>query len=127
MSTRTLRVNELIHREIGVILRRRYQSEAATITITGVEVTPDIREGKVYVAVTGDDAHIEDRFKWIRHHARAIRHELARNLVLKQTPLLTYEIDTVTDRGNRVLDLLDKLAAEEKQAADAQSTSSSDE
>lgn len=113
MSTRTLRVNELIHREIGSILRKRYQSEAVTITITGVEVTPDIREGRVYVAVTGDEAHVADRFKWIRHHARAIRHELARNLVLKQMPLLTYELDTVTERGNRVLDLLDQLKAEE--------------
>ncbi len=117
MSTRTLRVNELIHREIGAILRKHYQSEAVTITITGVEVSPDLHEGKVFVAVTGDDEHIENRFNWIRHHARAIRHELARNLVLKQMPLLKYELDTVTERGNRVLDLLDQIAAEEKAAA----------
>ncbi len=114
MSTRILRVNELIHREIGAYLRKHHQSEAATITITGVEVTPDLHHGKVYVSVTGDDAHIEDRFKWLRHHAKEIRHELARNLVLKQMPLLTYQIDTSTERGNRILGLLDELAAEEK-------------
>lgn len=114
MSTRILRVNELIHREIGSILRKRYQSEAVTITITGVEVTPDLKEGKVFVSVTGDDAHIEDRYNWLRHHAKEIRHELARNLVLKQMPLLSYHIDISTERGNRVLGLLDQLAAEEK-------------
>ncbi|MFH1497980.1 MAG: 30S ribosome-binding factor RbfA [Verrucomicrobiota bacterium] len=114
MSTRILRVNELIHREIGAVLRKRYQSEAVTITITGVEVTPDLQHGKVFVSVTGDDDHVAERFNWLRHHAKEIRHELARNLVLKQMPLLTYHIDTSTERGNRVLGLLDELTAQEK-------------
>ena len=47
MSNRTLRVNELIQRELGDILRRRYQSEAVAVTITEVRVAPDLRDGRV--------------------------------------------------------------------------------
>ena len=39
-SNRTLRVNELIQRELSNLLRRRYKDDAAPITITAVEVTP---------------------------------------------------------------------------------------
>ena len=45
MSNRTIRVNELIQRELGDILHRRYQSETVAITITEVRVAPDLRDG----------------------------------------------------------------------------------
>ena len=47
MSTRTLRVNELLQRELSDILRKQYQEEAVAITITGVQVSPDLHEGRV--------------------------------------------------------------------------------
>ena len=47
MSNRTLRVNELIQREMSAILRKRYQAEALPITIASIEVTPDLLEAKV--------------------------------------------------------------------------------
>ncbi|MDR1281527.1 MAG: ribosome-binding factor A [Opitutaceae bacterium] len=114
MSTRQLRVNELIQRELSGILRKRYQEEAALITLTGVSVTPDTREGKVFVAVTGDDDLAAQKLRWLRKHAQELRFELGRTIILKHMPLLTYELDTATERGNRVLDLLDQIAEEEK-------------
>ncbi|EIP99219.1 ribosome-binding factor A [Opitutaceae bacterium TAV1] len=114
MSTRQLRVNELIQRELSAILRKRYQEEAALITITGVAVTPDTREGKVFVAVTGDDDLATQKLRWLRKHAQELRFELGRTIILKHMPVLTYEFDTATERGNRILDLLDRLAEEEK-------------
>lgn len=113
MSNRTLRVNELILRELGDILRQRYQSEAVAITITGVAVTPDIREGKVYVAVTGDDEQTEQCLRWLRREAQPIRFELGRRIVLKHMPILTYELDMATERGNRVLNILDEITRKE--------------
>lgn len=117
MSNRTLRVNELILRELGDILRKRYQDEASAITIIGVEVTPDIREGKAFVAVTGDEEQTRDAMRWLRRQAQAIRFELGRRIVLKHMPVLAYELDTSTERGNRILGLLDELEREEKQRA----------
>lgn len=114
MSTRTLRVNELIQRELGLILRQRYKDEAVTITVIAVEVTPDVREGRVFVSITGDDALAEDRLRWLRKNAHDIRFELGRRIILKHMPVLRYQLDHSTERGNRILGLLDELATEEK-------------
>jgi ribosome-binding factor A len=113
-STRTLRVNELIQRELSNLLRRRYNADAAPVTITAVEVTPDTRQGKVFVSITGDEEQTEERLKWLRKHAKEFRLQLGEIIVLKHMPVLTYELDTVTDRGNRILGVLDEIAEQEK-------------
>jgi ribosome-binding factor A len=117
MSTRTLRVNELLQRELSALLRRKYNADAAPITITAVEVTPDVREGKVFVSVTGDDEVAADRMKWLRKHARELRLALGDIIILKHMPVLTYHLDNVTERGNRILGLLDEIATKEKKPA----------
>ena len=119
MSTRTLRVNELLQRELSALLRRKYNAEAAAITITAVEVTPDVREGKVFVSVTGDDEQAADRMKWLRKHNQELRFALGDIIILKHMPVFTFELDTVTDRGNRILGLLDEIAVKEKNTAPA--------
>lgn len=116
-STRILRVNELIQRELSNLLRRKYNADAAPITITAVQVTPDVREGKVFVSITGDEEQSADRLKWLRKHARELRLALGDIIVLKHMPVLTYELDTVTDRGNRILGILDEIEAREKKPA----------
>jgi len=113
MSTRTLRVNELIQRELSDILRKQYKEEAVAITITGVQVSPDLHEGRVFVAVTGDEALEADRLRWLRHHSKAFRFELGRRIVLKHMPVFSYAIDTSTARGNRILQVLDEIARTE--------------
>ncbi len=113
-STRVLRVNELIQRELSNLLRRRYKDDSAPITITAVEVTPDTRQGRVFVSITGDEEQTEERMKWLRKHAKELRLALGEIIVLKHMPVLSYELDTVTDRGNRILGILDEIAEQDK-------------
>lgn len=113
-STRNLRVNELLQRELSSLLRRKYNADAAPITITAVEVTPDVRQGKVFVSVTGDEEQAEEKMKWLRKHAKELRFALGDIIILKHMPVLTYELDTVTDRGNRILGILDEITENEK-------------
>jgi ribosome-binding factor A len=101
MSTRTLRVNELIQRELSNLLRRKYNAEAAPITITG------------------DDEQAADRMKWLRKHNKELRFALGEIIILKHMPVFTFELDTVTDRGNRILGILDEIAVKEKKPAAA--------
>jgi ribosome-binding factor A len=109
MSNRTLRVNELIQRELSDILRKKYQTEAVTLTITGVNVAPDLRDARVYVAVMGDATFAAQKLRWLRHNAHDIRMELGRRIVLKYMPQFTYVLDETTARGNRILQLLDEV------------------
>ena len=114
MSTRTLRVNELLQRELSDILRKQYKDEAIAITITGVQVSPDLHEGKVFVAVTAKC------LRWLKHNSKDLRFELGRRIVLKYMPHFTYSVDVTTERGNRILSVLDEIAAQDKARNEAQ-------
>jgi ribosome-binding factor A len=114
MSNRTLRVNELIQREMSRILRKRYQAESLAITIASIEVTPDLLEAKVYVSILGSEQETEKKLRWLRKTSQEIRFELGRTIVLKHMPKFTYELDISTARGNRILGLLDEIDQKEK-------------
>jgi ribosome-binding factor A len=113
MSNRTLRVNELIQRELSDILRKRHQAEAVAITISAVDIAPDLRDGRVHVAVFGDDEFARQKLRWLHSIARELTQELNRRIVLKYMPKLTYTLDTTTARGNRILGLLDEIDAQQ--------------
>ena len=66
MSNRTIRVNELIQRELGDILHRRYQSETVAITITEVRVAPDLRDARLFVSVIGNDEVVKQKLRWLK-------------------------------------------------------------
>lgn len=109
MSNRIIRVNELIQRELSDILRKRYQSEAVTMTIADVRVTPDLREAKVYVAIIGSDEVAVQKLRWIRSIAADIREELSRRIVLKYLPKFEYLPDNSAVRGSRILQVIDEI------------------
>lgn len=114
MSNRTIRINELIQRELGAYLHTRYQEETVALTISGVEVAPDLKTGRIFVSIIGDEDFAAGRMKWLRSKAGELRSELARRVVLKHTPAWTYVLDRAHVRSNRVLSILDEIAAEEK-------------
>jgi ribosome-binding factor A len=114
MSNRTVRINELVRRELSDILRQRYQSEAVALTITEVRVSPDLRDARVFVAVVGDEAVVQDRLRWLRQQAPAIRDEIGRRVVLKFLPRFEYRLDESIGRSLRVLKILDEIDRTEK-------------
>lgn len=109
MSNRTLRVNELLQRELSDILRKRYQSEAVAITISEVRVSPDLRDARVFVAIVGDEAQAEAKLKWLRANAADIRAEVSKRIVLKFLPKFEYALDRTAARGARIVQMLDQL------------------
>jgi ribosome-binding factor A len=110
VSNRTVRINELIHRELNDILRKHYQHDAVAITVTEVRISTDLRDGKVFVAIlANDDDEIIRQMAWLRRTARDIREELARRITLKFLPKLSYAIDETTPRSARVLQMLDDM------------------
>jgi ribosome-binding factor A len=109
MSNRTVRINELVQRELSDILRQRYQSEAVSLTITEVRVAPDLRDARVFVAIVGSDEEAAERLKWLRRQAPAIREEIGRRIVLKYLPKFEYLLDKSAARSVRVLSILDEI------------------
>ena len=115
MSLRLARVNELVKREIGIFLRRRYRSESVCWTITGVDVSADLRNATVAYYVIGDELNAREAQHFFRKHAGEIRKEVSSKVILKYSPKLSFVRDLGIERGNRVMEILDELESDEPQ------------
>ncbi len=100
-------------------LRKKHQSEAVTLTITSVDVATDLRTGKVYVGVIGDDAHCVDRLRWLRKHGEEIRREMGRRVILKWNPRWEFILDDSGERGARILRALNEIEAHDRRVRTA--------
>jgi ribosome-binding factor A len=115
MSNRLLRVNELLQREISAYLRKRYTSEATRITITGADITGDLREAKIFFNVIGGDPdEVARSGGWLRSKLTEIRGVVAKNVVMRHVPTLTFHHDASGERAVRIETLLDELDRQEK-------------
>ena len=107
MSRRLVRVNELLRREIGTVVQKDYEWHGKLVTISGVEVTPDLKEGKVWTSVLGGDAQ-PVLHKLNRDHG-AIQKKVMKRVVLKSTPVLRFCSDTSAERGVDMVNLLQEV------------------
>ena len=114
MSNRLLRVNELLQREVSAFLHSRYGSESVAITITGVEVTGDLREAKIFYSVLGDEAVARRAGKWLLGRRGEIRATIGKNVVLRHIPLLAFVHDDHAPRTLRIEALLSEIDGEAK-------------
>lgn len=120
MSNRTVRVNELVQRELSAILRQRYQSETVAVTITEVRVSPDLRDARVFISVIGDEDTAIQKLRWLRTKATEIRQEIGRRIVLKFLPKFEYRLDESTERSTRMQRLLDEMGPVTKPEPDGE-------
>ena len=119
MSNRLLRVNELLQREISAYLHSRHSSETMGITITGAAVTGDLREAKIYYAALGGEEQARAAGKWLLSHRREIRGVVAKHVIIRHVPELTFVQDESGRRALRVEALLDEIGRPESKDAKA--------
>lgn len=107
MSQRIQRVNELLRREIGAIVQRDYEWHGILVTVSGVEVTNDLKEGRVWTSVLGGNS--EPVLKKLNKDHGTIQSKVMKRVVLKSTPVLRFVCDTSAERGVDMVNLLDEV------------------
>lgn len=108
MSRRTDKVNELLRREIGTTIQRDFEFPGTIVTVIEVEVTDDLKEGKVWVGVVGKMAPSQVLEKLNSRHG-LIQSAVARRVVLRNTPRLTFRLDDSAQRGVDLVNLLEDI------------------
>jgi len=109
-STRMLRVNELLKRELGVLLERELLDQFnALVTVTRVDTAPDLRQATVYVSVFGNDAQEQQALRRLQKGRSLLQREIGRRVELKYTPVLRFKIDRTMADADRILTILDEL------------------
>ncbi len=100
---RPVRVGERIREELSLLLLRKVNDPGvASVTVTEVSVTPDLRIAHVnYSALVAPD----DRpavAKALRRSSGFLRRELGHSLGLRYAPELQFHYDDSYDRGARI-------------------------
>lgn len=104
------RVGEQIKKELSLILQTELKDpRIGFTTVTGVEVTSDLSQAKVYLSVLGDDEKKEKTLDALAKGSGFIRSELGRRIRLRHTPELIFIFDNSIEYGSRIEDLLKKV------------------
>lgn len=113
-SQRQLRVGESVRHALSMVLERGaiYDPDLAgvSITVTEVEMSPDLRVAKAHVVPLGGDdgPRIVEA---LNRAAPAVRHLMAPAMTLKFMPSVRFELDTTFDEAGRIGELLHRARA----------------
>lgn len=114
-SARTHRVGELIKEELSEIIQREVKDpRVGLMTITGVDVSPDLRHAIVFVSVLGSKKDKEGTLKGLQSSSGFLRKELAKRIRLKYFPDLKFEIDPSIEAGMKIDKIIRKLHKKEE-------------
>jgi ribosome-binding factor A len=110
---RSDRVSDVLLKEIAdLVFRRVKDPRVANITVTGVDVTPDLQHARVfYCVMTGsaDDNAKREATAGLDKAKGFIRQELGKRLRLRYIPQLDFEYDTSFEYGDKIEKLLKDL------------------
>lgn len=123
---RAERVAEGIRTEVAMFLRDGAKDPRlrGMVTVTGVDVTRDLRHAKVYVSVLGSDKERADTFEGLASVAHHLRGTIGRALRLRAAPEIEFKVDESIAHAARIEALLAQVrvdpVAGEDAGADAQ-------
>lgn len=103
-----IELSEIIEREI-------HDPRIGLTTVTAVKVSPDLRHGRVFVTVLGDESQKKKALEGLRSAASFVRRSLSKRLHhMRRIPELTFDYDEAIDKGMRIEKLLDQIKHEDE-------------
>lgn len=119
-SRRADRVAEAIRTEVATFLAEDVKDPRikAFVTVTGVDVTRDLRQARVYVSLMGDDADRASTLEGLGHLAPHLRSHIGKALRLRVAPELQFRVDDSIARAARIDSLLAQARDSDRAAAD---------
>lgn len=126
MSMRTARVNELLREELSQLILREVKDPRVSrglISITEVQVSPDLRRAVVYVSHLGNDDERDGALKGLESSAHFMHRELMHRLKMRNVPELVFKFDPSIERGARLASLINQVTRDPAHPLDATSDS----
>jgi ribosome-binding factor A len=107
------KVNQLIRQELSQMLQREIKDPRLSgyISVNSVMTTPDLRHARVLVSCVCEDSKKKEMLEALSHSAGFFRSNLAKKLNMRTTPELHFLWDDSIEKGSRLIELIDKVAA----------------
>ena len=116
-SRRSQRVADLVRAEISsLLLIEAHDPAVKGVTVTGVEMSPDLQSARVYFSVLGGKSERESAAEGLGRAAGYLRREVGRRCALRYAPELHFIPDLSLERGARVEELLQQVLPPPKDA-----------
>ena len=115
-SVKNIRINSEVQREMSSIIREDLKDPRIhpMTSVMAVEVTPDLKFAKIFVSVLGNDEEKEKTMEGLKKSASFARHQLAKRKNLRNTPELTFVLDTSIEYGVTMSKKIDELKEKEE-------------
>ena len=114
-SQRAQRVAEQIQREVAQLLRDEVKDpRVGRVTITAVEVSPDLSHAKVFVTHLAGREHSGEAIEALQHTAGFLRSALSHRLQLYSVPQIHFAYDDSIETGMRLSQLIDEAVAADR-------------
>lgn len=114
-SRRVARVAALIKREVSQMLLSEIKDDrvgAGMVSVTDVEVSGDLQHAKIFVSIYGTEEAKIETMEGLESSASYVRKELGSRMQLRRTPTVKFLEDRSLERGDNILNLLDKIGQE---------------
>ena len=115
IKRRVERVASLIRDTIGRVVLTKLSDpriDPARTSIVRVEVPEDLLTAKVYVSFMGTPAEERKTLRALRHAAGHIQELMMRDITLRHTPILDFQIDTKLKKTMETLEIIQKVSEE---------------
>ena len=114
MAHRVQRVNNLIRHEISELLQRQVKDPrlGTFVIVTEVSTSADLKYAKVFVSRIGSEEEKQETLSTLAAASGFFRRELASRLDLPHVPELSFHWDDSIERGDRLLQLIDRVSKE---------------
>ncbi|SEQ68879.1 ribosome-binding factor A [Solimonas aquatica] len=100
---RKVRVAAQLQAELAMLIRNELSDpRVAGVTVTEVNVSPDLHNARVSVSLLGSDAQLKDAVKGLAHAAGKLRHDLGSRLRMRYVPQLYFVADHALREGDRI-------------------------
>ena len=113
-ETRLNRVNEELKKEISRVFTFELKNSKVTglISVTKVKITPDFKYANIYVSILNSKS-IGKTMEGLKESSGFIRSQIAKNVNLRITPELVFELDDSLEYGARIDSILKDLKKKE--------------
>ena len=109
-SSRQQKVGDLLQAEISEIVHMKMRDpRLGFLTVTGVDVSRDLRHASVFVSVLGKGKDGPDVLKVLNRAAGFVRSELGGRVELRHIPEIRFKMDESTEHGLRISEVLKKI------------------
>lgn len=112
-SYKNNRINMEVQRELSTLIREECKDPRIhpMTSVMSVEVAPDLKTAKIYISVLGDDAAVKETLAGLKSASSHLRSMLAKNLNLRNTPVLSFVGDQSIAYGVNMSKLIAEVNA----------------